>query len=85
MRRVENFRQFHPDRGQIVDVEETPVIDFLRRHPPESEPIGLIVQQRIERIEAARIARRAIDLRDGLLDRLPAPAALPGNAAPAGA
>ena len=45
MGRIENFRQFHPDRGQIVHVEETPVIDFLRRHPPEGEPICLIVQE----------------------------------------
>ena len=70
MRRVENLRQFHPDRGEIVDVEETPVIDFLRRHPPESEPVGLIVQELIERVETARIARRAVDLRDRFLDRL---------------
>ena len=57
MRRVENLRQFHPDGGEIVDVEEAPVVDFLRRDPPEGEAIGLIVQQRIERIETARIAR----------------------------
>ena len=58
MRRLENLRQLHPDRGEIVDVEEAPVIDFLRRHSPEREPISLVVQQRIERIETARIARR---------------------------
>ena len=70
MRRIKDLRQFHPDRGQIVDVEETAVVDFLRRHPPESEAIRLIVQQRIERVEATGIARRAIDLGESLLDRL---------------
>ena len=45
VRGVENFRQFHPNGGEIVHVEEAAVIDFLRRDPPESEPIGLIVQQ----------------------------------------
>ena len=54
VRRVENLRQFHPDRGQIVDVKKAAVIDFFRRHAPEGEPIGLIVQQSIEPIETAR-------------------------------
>ena len=58
VRGVENFRQFHPDGGQIVDVEKSPVIDFLRRDAPESEAIGLIVQERVERVETARVARR---------------------------
>ncbi len=46
MRRIEDLGQLHPDRGEIVDVEETAVVDFLRSHAPESEAIGLIVQQR---------------------------------------
>ena len=66
VRLVEDFRQFHPDRGEIVDVEEAPVIDFLRRDAPESEPIGLIVQQLVERVETARVARRAVDLLSAL-------------------
>ena len=49
MGRIENLRQFHSDRRQIVHVEETSVIDFLRRHPPESEAISLVGQKRIER------------------------------------
>ena len=69
MRVVENLRQFHPDRGQIVDVEETPVIDFLRRHPPESEAISLVGEQGIERVEAARVARGAVDDGEGFFDR----------------
>ena len=70
MGRFENLRQFHPDRREIVDVEEAAVIDFLRRHAPEGEPVRLLVQQLVERIEAARIAGRAVDLRQRLLDRL---------------
>ena len=69
MGRVEHLRQFHPDRRQIVHVEEPPVIDFFRRDPPEREPIRLIVQERIERIETARIAGFAVDLFDCLDDR----------------
>ena len=57
VRRLENLRHFHPDRGQVVDVEEAPVVDLLRGHPPEGEPIGLLVEQRVKRVEAARVAR----------------------------
>ena len=58
MRRVEHLRQFHPDRGEIVHVEEAPVVDLLGRDAPEGETIRLIVQELIERIEAPRLARR---------------------------
>src|SRR5438067_7401853 len=69
MGRIEHFRQFHPDRREIVHVEETPIVDLLCGDAPESEPIGLIVEERVERVEAARVARCAIDLRHRLLDR----------------
>ena len=45
---IEDLRQFHPDRREIVHVEEAPVIDLLGRHAPEGEAIRLIVQQSIE-------------------------------------
>ena len=69
VRFLEDLRQLHPNRGQIVDIEKAAVIDLLRRHAPEREPIRLIVEQRVERIEAARIARRAVDFRERLRDR----------------
>ena len=70
MRGIKDLRQFHPDRGEIVDVEEAAVIDLLRRDAPEGKAISLIIHQLIERIEAARVARRAVDLGDRSLDRL---------------
>ncbi len=48
MRFVKNLRQFHPNSREIIDIEEAPVIDFLRRHPPKSEAIGLVAQERIQ-------------------------------------
>jgi hypothetical protein len=69
VRSVEDLGQFHPDRGEIVDVKEAAVIDFLRRHAPEGEAIGLVVEQMIERIKASGLARLAVDLRDGLPHR----------------
>ena len=41
--RVEDFGQFDPDGSEIVHVEKAAVIDFLRRDPPEGEPIRLRV------------------------------------------
>ena len=69
MRRIEDLGQFHPDRGEIVHVEETPIVDLLRSHAPECETIRLIVEQQIERIETSRLTWRAVDLRHGLGDR----------------
>ena len=83
--RVEDFWQLHPDRGQIVYVKKAAVIDFLGRDPPEGEPIRLGVQQFVERVEAARVARLAVDLCAELFRSPVAPAALPRNDAPAAA
>ena len=69
MRLVKNLRQLHPDGRKIVHVEKAPVIDLLRRDPPEREAIRLIAEECIERIEAARIARRPVDDREGFFDR----------------
>ena len=70
MRGVEDLGQFHANGGEVVDIEEAPVVDFLRGHAPEGEAIGLIVQQFVERIEAAPVAGRAVDLRERGLDSL---------------
>ena len=85
VRIVENLRQFHANGGEIVDVEKSAVVDFLCGDPPESEPVGLIVQERVERIETARVPGGSIDFRERGIDRVAALAALPGNAVPAGA
>src|SRR5256885_17239708 len=57
---LKNFRQLHPNRGQVVDIKETAIIDLFRRDPPEGEAISLIAEQGIERVETARIARVAV-------------------------
>ncbi len=55
-------------RCKVVDVEEAAVVDVVGRDPPEREPVGLPADQRVEDIEAARIARIAVDGRHVLLD-----------------
>jgi hypothetical protein len=66
---VEHRRIFHPQRRELVHVEETTVIDLFRRDAPVREPVRLRVQQAIERVEAARLAGQAVDLADAVLDQ----------------
>jgi hypothetical protein len=58
---VEHRRIFHPQRRQLVDVEEPPVVDLFRRDAPVREPVRLGVEQRIETIERARLPGDAVE------------------------
>ena len=55
---LQHRRLLDADRRQVVDVEEAPVVDLLGGDAPEAQAVGLVAQQRLERVEAARIARR---------------------------
>src|SRR5262249_55688835 len=70
MNRVEDFWQLHPDRGQIVYVEKAAVIDFFSSDAPKGQTIRLRVQQFVELIETALIARIAVDLCESFFDCL---------------
>ena len=70
MNSVEDLGKLNPDRRQIINIKEAAVINFLRGDPPKRQPVRLRVKQLIERIEAARIARFAVDPRQCLFDRL---------------
>jgi hypothetical protein len=61
---AEDLRSLDPDRRQLVDVEKAPVVDLLGGHPPERQAVGLSVEQRVEVIEAGRLADLAVELRD---------------------
>ncbi len=45
----------HAQRGQVVDIEEPPIVDIVRRHPPIREPKRLIFQQLVQGIETHRL------------------------------
>ena len=45
-------RILHAKSDQIVDVEETPVVDLLARYPPESQPVRLRLQKPVQSVEA---------------------------------
>ena len=67
----EDFGVLHANGGQLVDVEEATVIDFLARHAPEREPVRLLAQEVVEQIERARIGRRAVEAPQGLIEERP--------------
>src|SRR5437899_1078257 len=70
MRRLEHLGLLHPNRGQIVDVKETSVVDLLRCGPPVRQTIGLRVEQLVEPIERARLASSSVELTHCRVDRL---------------
>ena len=57
----ENFRIFHPDGGQIVDIEEPAIVDFVCRGSPVCQSIPLLVEQLLQFVERVRITRVAIE------------------------
>src|ERR1700688_2299820 len=69
VRGVEHFRQFHPDRCQIVYVEKAAIINFFGCDAPECEAIRLRVEQLVQTIEAARITRPSVNLLERLFNR----------------
>ena len=70
MNGVEDLWQFNADRGQFIYIKKTPVVDFLRCDAPKRQSIRLGVQQFVQLVEAARIARIAVDLGQCFFDCL---------------
>ena len=68
MNGVEHFWQLHADRGQIIYVKKAAVIDFLSSNAPKRQTIRLRVQQFVQLVEAARVARIPVDLCQGFFD-----------------
>ena len=61
VRPLEDRGVLHTDGREFVDVEEAAVVDFVRRDAPERQAIGLIEQQSVEQIKAARVAGFAVE------------------------
>src|SRR5262245_19286523 len=39
---LEDLEFFNTDRRQMVDIEKSPIVDLIRRHPPVAEAIRLM-------------------------------------------
>ena len=59
--RVEDLRILRADRGEIVDVEKTAIVDLLGGDAPVSRAVSLLLEQLIEAIEAVPVADAAIE------------------------
>src|SRR2546423_4170421 len=51
----EHLWVLHPQADQLIDVKKSPVIDLLARNHPVREPVGLSIQQAVQRIEAVAV------------------------------
>ncbi len=56
---IEDHGQLDAQRGQLADVEKTPVIYGLQRQLPGAQAIVLALQHRVEKVEALGLARAA--------------------------
>ena len=67
-------RVLDPQPGQLVDVEEAPVVDAGHREPPVGEAVVLPLQQPVQRVDAGLVVgavgrKPALDDRRGAFDR----------------
>ena len=70
VRGLEHGVVFHPQGGEIVDVEKAPIVDLVGSHPPVRNAIRLRLEQGVQRVEAARLAWRAVELLQRPVDRV---------------
>ena len=67
---VEDHRVLHPQRCELVDVEEAAVVDLFGCDTPVRQPVRLRVEKGVERVEASRHSGRTVDARDSAVDDL---------------
>ena len=65
MHALKHFGHLDANRGQLVDVEEAAVVDFVGRDPPIAKTVRLLVEKRLESIEAGWLAAAAVEFMQG--------------------
>jgi hypothetical protein len=68
VRRREHALVLDSHGDEVADVEEPPVVDLRAGHPPVRQPVRLLIQQPVQRVEAARITLAPIVRLHGLVD-----------------
>ena len=58
---LEDFRVFRVDRDELVDPEESPVVDLVVGRAPVRQPVMLLLEQLMQQV------RVAVDMRDRLV------------------
>ena len=59
MRRLEDLLPLHAKGGQVVDVKESAVVDFVSGDAPVRESVMLFAQQFIQQVVSSRLAGRS--------------------------
>src|SRR5258707_6462936 len=55
---------FDPDRGQLIHIEKTPIIDFLGSDSPIAKSIGMPAQQLRQIVDRSRMADTNLEVID---------------------
>ncbi len=66
--RGKDLRVLDAQPRELVDVEEAPVVDLVRRGAPVRQPVGLRFEQLVQGVEAVGPARLAVHLAHGEID-----------------
>ena len=72
---------FHAQADQIVDVEESAVVDFLHGSTPIGQPIRLLFQKFMQQIEGVRLTRNSIEFFNDVFQMMPQRWTLTGSVA----
>jgi len=67
----EDFWEFDPDGRQLVDIEKTPIVDFLRCYFPECWPVRLGVDQCIQLVKTVWLSGNAVKRLNSFFDGRP--------------
>src|SRR6266567_7847390 len=68
--RREDLGALHPDGGQIIDVEESAIVDLVPGHPPVGESVGLPGEESIQVIEARGVSGCAVEQPNVVVDKV---------------
>src|SRR5215472_17182023 len=66
----EDLRILRTNGGEIINIEEPPVVNLIHGDAPIAQPVGLTVEQSLQAIKAVRIAALTIQLAQSGLDGL---------------
>jgi hypothetical protein len=69
MRLLEDLRVLHAHRAELVDVEEAAVVDLVEGRAPVRQPVRLLLEQRVQGVEARRLPGHAVEACDRLVER----------------
>ena len=58
---VEHGTVFNTHANKVANGEEPPVVDFLVRKAPERQPISLLIEQVVQRLETGGIALPSVE------------------------